>query len=161
MMAAKSLPQDPTAVRVGSRLSKAFERVEDRIRERAYEIFQGRSELGGDPVGDWLDAQWQFLSPVELVVKEQKKNVVVEGCLKGFAPKEIEVEVNADGLRVFGSHTESKSGTKRGVKQSSSETVHFYQSVPLPCEVDAGASDAKILKNGKLKITLPKKVAKK
>ena len=159
MAAANSPQHDSTAVRIGSKLSETFERVEERIRERAYQLFQDREEDQGDPEKDWFDAQWQLVAPVELVVKEQKKNIVVEGSLKGFAPKEIEIEVGNGELKVFGSHTESRTTTKRGTTESSSGTMHFYQAVPLPCTVDGDASEAKVFKNGKLKITLPKKDA--
>ena len=159
MTAANSPQHDSTPVRIGSKLSEAFERVEERIRERAYQLFQNREEDHGDPEKDWFDAQWQLVAPVELVVKEQKKSVVVEGSLKGFAPKEIEIEVGNGEIKVFGSHTESSSSKKDSGTESSSETLHFYQAVPLPCEVNADVSDAKIFKNGKLKITLPKKDA--
>ena len=150
-------PRDSsTRIRIGSKLSKAFERMEEKIRERAYQIFKGRAPSEGDSMTDWLEARLQVLAPIDLVVKDQKKNVVVEGNLKEFSPKEIEVEVGANDLRVFGLHTESTTGKKRGSTQSSSRTVYFYQAVPLPCEVDMDGSQAKLLKNGKLKITLPK-----
>ena len=110
---------------------------------------------------DWLDAQMQVLAPIDLVVSEQKKNVVVEGNLKGFSPKEIEVEIGAEDLKVFGLHTESTTRKKRGATQSSSKTVHFYQAIPLPCEVDIDGSQATLLKNGKLRIKLPKKAKSK
>jgi len=158
-MASRNPPQTGLAdVRVGGKLSSAFERVEARIRELAYQLFLGREPDEGDSVTDWLAAQMQVLTPIDLGVKGQKKNVVAEAVLKGFTPDEIEVEVSADGLKVFGSHTKSSTGKKRGKTMSSEETVYFFQAVPLPCEVDVGTSAATLLKNGKLKITLPKKL---
>ena len=145
-----------TPVRIGSKLSTAFDRMEEKIRERAYQIFQRRAPDEGDSMTDWLDAQMQVLAPIDFIVKDQKKNVVVEGNLKGFSPKQIEVEVGANDLKVFGLHTESTTEKKRGATQSSSNTVHFYQAVTLPCEVNMDGSQATLLKNGKLKITLPK-----
>ena len=56
-------------------------------------------------------------------------------------------------------HTESKTTKKEAATESLTGTMHFYQAVPLPCKVDGDAGDAKIFKNGKLKITLPKKDA--
>lgn len=159
-MTAANPPQHNSAsVRIRSKLSEAFERVEERIRERAYQLFQSREQGHGDPETDWFDAQWQLVAPVELVVKEQKKSVLVEGSLKGFSPKEIEVEVGDGEIKVFGSHTEARTAIKGAATESSSEARHFYQAVPLPCAVDGAASEAKIFKNGKLKITLPKKDA--
>ena len=39
----------------------------------------------------------------------------------------------------------------------SEQVVHFYQSTTLPCAVDLDAAEAQMFKNGKLKVTLPKK----
>lgn len=157
-MASKTTPkQDSVPVRVGGSLSDAFKQLQERIRERAYHIFANREGDAGDPVADWLDAQAQLVTPVELVVKEQKKNILVEGKLKGFSPKEIEIDVGGDELRVFGSHTESKSSGKAGATETRSESSHFYQAIVLPCAVDPDRCKAKLFKNGKLSITLPKK----
>lgn len=157
-MASASSPQSgSTPLRIVSKLSDAFDRLEQGIRERAYQIFKARGDKHRDSVEDWLEAQLELLTPVELVLKEQKKNVVVEGNLKGFTPEEIEVEVGARDLRVFGSHTESKTGKKAGATETFSETRHFFQAMPLPCEVDVDNTKAKLLKNGKLVVTLPRK----
>lgn len=157
MASARSQQSDSTPLRIVSKLSDAFNRLEGRIRERAYQIFKARGDEDRDSVADWLEAQLEILTPVELVLKEQKKNIVVEGNLKGFTPEEVEVEVGARDLRVFGSHTSSNTGKKSGATETFSETRHFFQAIPLPCEVDADGCKAKILKNGKLVVTLPKR----
>ena len=157
MAASKPEQQDSTPVRIGNRLSETFDQVEERIRDLAYQIFRGRDTDAGNSMTDWLEAQMQVLTPVELVVKDQKKNLVVEGNLKGFTPKEIEIDVGGGQLRVFGTHTESKKSGKGGSSQTSSESAYFFQAVPLPCPVDEAKSQARLLKNGKLTITLPKK----
>lgn len=157
MMAVDSAQANSISVRIGSKLSEAFERAEESIRERAYQIFLGRGPEDGDSITDWLAARMEVLAPIDLLVKEQKRNVVVESNLKGFSPQEIEVEVGRDALKVYGLHYESAGGTKPGSAQSTSSAAHFYQSVPLPCDVDIDNSQATLLKNGKLKITLPKK----
>lgn len=157
-MAKKDAPQLP-AISIGSSLSALFEELENRIRERAYHIFLDRDTETGDPVGDWLAAQRELVSPVELEVKEQKKNIVVEAALEGFSPSDIEIEVEGNTLKVFGSHTETEtSGNKdKGeVVEQTTRSSHFYQSITLPAPVDLDASHAKLFKNGKLKITLPR-----
>ena len=143
-------------VPVGSKLGAAFERMEERIRERAYELFTRRSPDDGDAVADWVTAQTELLTPVEFVVKEHKQHVRIEGNLKGFNPTDIEVEVGPGELRVFGSHESSSRSEKRGVASSSRETRHFFQVVPLPCDVELDDGEARLLKNGKLSIKLSK-----
>ena len=157
-MAKKDSPELP-AIRIGSSLSALFEDLENRIRERAYHIFLDRGTESGDPVGDWLDAQRELVSPIELEIKEQKKNIVVEAGLEGFSPSDIEIEVEGDNLKIFGSHTETetvKQNGDSGGEQQTTRSSHFYQSVTLPAPVDLDQCHAKLFKNGKLKITLPR-----
>ena len=154
MTAKKNLDQPP--VLFGSRLGEAFDQLQERIRERAYQIFLERDEQGGDSMGDWLLAQSELLQPIELHLKDQKNNVVAECNLKGFSPEEIEIEVENGVLKVFGSHRESSFEDKAGGTESRAESVYFFQSAELPAAVDLEASHAKLFKNGKLKVTLPK-----
>ncbi len=156
-MAANKPSESPsTAISIVNRLSEAFARVQEKIRERAYLNFLDRDPDQATSVDDWLKAQWEVLTPVNLIVKEQKKNVVVEADLKGFSPKEIEVEVGDLELKVFGSHRESAKSRKGDALSASSEEVYFYESIQLPCAVEAKGSEAVLFKNGKLKVTLPK-----
>lgn len=158
-MASNNPPQKSSdLVSIGQKLSDAFSEVQEKIRERAYHIFLEREFEQGDPVSDWLEAQTEFLTPVELLLKDQKKNIVVEGDLKGFSPQEIEIDVGGGELQVFGSHTQTETGKKSGVNQSSSESAYFYQALSLPCAIDEDKCTATLFKNGKLKITLPKSV---
>jgi HSP20 family molecular chaperone IbpA len=158
LMSKKDSPQLP-AISIGNRMSEMFEDLENRIRERAYGIFLDRGTADEDPVGDWLAAQSELVSPIELEIKEQKKNILVEAGLKGFAPSDIEIEVEGDTLKVFGSHTETESSKEDGrcrVETQTSRSSDFYQSITLPAPVDLDQSHAKFFKNGKLKITLPR-----
>ena len=159
-MADKTANENPV-IRIGSRLDEAFGRLQDRIRERAYHLSFHRSSGEGDSMSDWLKAQSEILAPIEFEVKEQKKNIVVEGDLKGFYPAEIEIEVVGDVLRVYGSHTESSEKKQGGDDESSSESVCFFQSVQLPDAVDLDECQAKLFKNGKLKVTLPRRLQEK
>ena len=107
-------------------------------------------------MADWLQAQSEVLRPIELAIKEQKHNVVAECDLKGFSPEEIEIEVQNGVLKIFGSHGESSTRKKGKATESRSENVYFFQSAQLPVEVNLDESHAKLFKNGKLKVTLPK-----
>lgn len=155
-MADKS-PTEKPIIRLGVKLGEAFEQLQDQIRERAYHLSSQRDPDRGDSMADWLNAQSELSTPIELEVKEQKKNIVVEGTLQGFSPAEIEIEVEGDVLKVFGSHSQSSGKEEDSVTESVSESIYFFQSVHLPAAVDLDGSHAKLFKNGKLKVTLPRK----
>ncbi len=143
-----------------NRLSEAFDRLDQQIRERAYQIFLDRGDEPGDSMADWLQAQSEMLKPVELELKDQKGSVVAECNLTGFSPEEIEIEVENGVLKVFGSHRESSTQRVAGGTESRSESLYFFQSAQLPADIDLDAAHAKLFKNGKLKVTLPKAGAK-
>ena len=146
---------------LGDSISKTFNHIQDIIRKRAYHISLDRESSEGDSLSDWLDAQTELLTPVGLELKDQKKNLVVEGKVNGFSPDEIEIEVRDGMLRVSGSHTDSSSKTKDDRTESKSTSTHFYQSLSLPWAVDEDKIRTKLAKNGQLKVTLPKRTDKK
>jgi HSP20 family molecular chaperone IbpA len=146
-----------SSVRLSKKLGKAYRRLEDQIRERAYHLSLFRDADQGDPVADWLEAESQLLESFPMEVKEQRKNTVVEVKLKDFTPEDIEIEVAGNVLRIFGSHTETNTQKKRKGGESTSKTQSFFRSVPLATPVDLDHSHAKLLKNGKLKVVLSKK----
>lgn len=145
-------------VNITHKFSDAFHQFQDEVRERAYHLSLERKPNEKNSLGDWLAAQAELSQPISLKTIEQKKNLVVEGELKGFSPDEIEVEVVGNCLQVFGSHIETKKSKKGESSASSSHTVTFFQSLLLPVAVEPDKGHAKLFKNGKLKISLPKKV---
>jgi len=147
-----------SGIHISNRLSEAFSQFQERVRERAYQLSQRRDPAQGNPMTDWLEAQAELSELVHLEVKEQKKNTVVELTLRDFAPQEIEIEVAGNVLQIFGSHSETSSQKKTGGGGSISKTQSFFQSVPLNAPVDLDHSHATLLKNGKLKVILPKKL---
>lgn len=160
MATSKKPQQEPVSLQIVHKLSEAYERAQERVRERAYHIFKQRDPEQGDSTSDWLEAQMQVFRPLELELKEQKRNIVVEGSLQGFSPRDIEIDVGGGELRVFGSHTDTETSSKSGGEQTRSESAYFYQCLPLPCAVETEKCSARLYKNGKLKITLPRKADK-
>ena len=86
-------------ISVGQSLGRSFERMQDKIRERAYHLFAKRSPEAGDAESDWLHAQAEILAPVHLELSEHKNHIVVSCDLTGFQPEEIEIEVAGDILK--------------------------------------------------------------
>jgi HSP20 family protein len=147
-------------ISVGSSLGRSFERMQEKIRERAYHLFSKRSPEAGDAESDWLYAQAEILAPVNLELSEQKSNIVVSCDLTGFKPGEIEIEVEGDTLKILGSHKESRSQDTHAGALSESRSMFFFHTVQLPCSVDVDKASAELQKNDHLKVKLPKKVVR-
>jgi HSP20 family protein len=147
-------------ISVGQSLGRSFERMQDKIRERAYHLFAKRSPDAGDAESDWLHAQAEILAPVHLELSEHKNHIVVSCDLTGFQPEEIEIEVAGDTLKILGSHRESRSQGDGDGAQSESRSKFFFHAVQLPCAVNADKASAELQKNDHLKVKLPKKVVR-
>jgi HSP20 family molecular chaperone IbpA len=143
-------------IHISNQLSEAFSQFQEQVRARAYQLSLLRDPAEGSPMTDWLEAQAELSELVQLEVKEQKKNTVVELTLRNFAPQEIEIELAGNVLQIFGSHSETTRQKKTSGGGCTSKTQSFFQSVPLNAPVDIDHSHAKLLKNGKLKVVLPK-----
>tara|TARA_R110002124_G_scaffold517_4_gene2507 strand:+ start:6227 stop:6727 length:501 start_codon:yes stop_codon:yes gene_type:complete len=146
------------SIHLSDKLSEVFHRFQEQIRERAYQLSLLRDPAHGNPETDWLDAQAELCEPTHLEVKEQKKNTVVEVLLKDFTPQEIEIEVAGNVLRIFGSHCEATRQKESNGDKSTLRRKSFFQCVTLSAPVDLEHSHAKLLKNGKLKVVLQKKL---
>lgn len=155
-MATPKSDQTPL-VHITDTFSEAFNKFQDEIRERAYHLSLLREPGEQNSIANWLDAQSELSTPIHLKMTEQKKNFIVEGELKAFSSDEIEVQVAGNLLQVFGSHVETKRRKAKEGGSTTSNTVTFFQSLPLPAAVDSDKIHAKLFKNGKLKVTLPKK----
>jgi HSP20 family protein len=93
-------------------------------------------------------------SPV-LDVEEFDDNVVITAELPGLAKEDFTVEVVNNRLRLSGEKREDREEKRGDAYLTERSYGRFSRSVDLPCEVEATKAKAE-LKNGLLKITLPK-----
>ena len=149
-------PTNTPVVHLRDSLTNNFQKIQNMIRERAYHNFLNRGFYEGDSLTDWLQAKSEILSDIDLQLKDQKRNILVEGDVKGYTPEEIEVEVCDGELRISGSHMETTTVKKDGKTEKKSQRRYFYQSFPLPAAVNEDKIQVKLSKSGSLKLTLPK-----
>ncbi|MEZ5504198.1 MAG: Hsp20/alpha crystallin family protein [Halioglobus sp.] len=148
---------DTTLIQFGKPFDRLFERLQGHIRARAYDLYNQRAPEQGDSVKDWLDAQAQLVVPVTVEIKEQQNSIVVYCNLKGTVWREIVVAAADGQLRILGDRYEERkySGGTDSIESTTSNT-YFYLVLELPCQLDIEKAGAAMLKNGKLKLTLPK-----
>ncbi len=136
-----------------------FDRITDRIRKRAYELFklQG-SEFTAD-VDHWLHAEKELCWPgAELCETEEKLTCRV--ALAGFEPGDIAVtatpsEVIVKAIMRHESSADKKSDAPETVCWSDFHYEDVYRRFGLPAEIVVDDVEAK-LKDGMLTISAPK-----
>lgn len=132
-----------------------FNHIQDMIREHADRIFHNRNPDEGDALSDWLKAESEVLSDIDLTLKDDEGQVVIQGEIKGFLPEEIEIKAGDGIVEIGGIHTEKSRSKKKGVARSTSKQMNFYRSFRLPDSVDTDKMDVK-LKSGKFTARIPK-----
>jgi len=92
-----------------------------------------------------------------LVVKEEKKNYLIQADLPGYAPEEVTAELKDGVLTLRAEHNDEKwdQNEKEGWRSIETRRGAFYRSIPLPEDVNPEEIKAEV-KNGVLRITLPK-----
>lgn len=117
--------------------------VVNRIRERAYDLFQNRGATDGSAVDDWLQAERDVLlfPASELIEKGGKFNIRVEAA--GFSAGEIRVTALPDAIIV-----EAEDSTETVEKQ-------LFQRLDLPAPINPDKVTAS-LENGVLLLVAEK-----
>jgi HSP20 family protein len=133
----------------------SFNHIQDIIRERANRIFHDRTPDQGDDISDWLRAESEILTDINLTLQDKKDHVFIKGEMKGFLPKEIEVKVEDGQFQICGMHTDKNSSKKKGVAETSSQQVNFYRSFTLPDSAETDKMEVKF-KSGQFTARIPK-----
>jgi len=133
-----------------------FDRLAERIRLEAYNLFAHRGARDGRALDDWLAAEREHCWPAaELAESDSKYTLKI--ALAGFDPKEIDVTVTPREILVKAGHEQKSSGVddKARLRWSEFQTNDVLRRVELPTPVDVAKAKA-VLANGMLEITAPK-----
>jgi len=136
-------------------LFNRMEEIQQQIAHRAYELFEERGREDGHDNEDWLRAESELLSPVSTEIVDTGDQLRVSAEVAGFSEKDIEISAVPGRLFISGKKELSTDPKTEGTQQAEHRLMMFFTALDLPANVDAQNVKA-TLKNGALKITLPK-----
>jgi HSP20 family molecular chaperone IbpA len=149
---------EKSLIKPSSKFFKTVDQLQNKIRRRAYEIFQQRDNDEGDHLADWFQAESDVLSEMALRVEEKDDRYIVEGEFPEFAADEIDVQIEGNTLSLAGTHKSSSSTkTKTGSSERHSE-VNFLRRMSLSGDIDEDGIEARF-ENGKLRVVIPRRKA--
>jgi HSP20 family protein len=133
-----------------------FDRLADRIRMEAYNLFTGRGAVGGHDLDDWLAAERDLCGPA-VEVAERKGEFLLSLALAGFEAADIDVTATPREILIKGEKkTERKGGDDASEAGWSEFRSHgVLRRVELPAAIDVDKISAK-LQHDVLKIVAPK-----
>ena len=134
-----------------------LQKMEERIMQRAFDIFLGNGSVFGRDLDNWLAAERELIWKPAVELTEKDNQFEVRVAVAGIDPKDINVEVTAEDLLVKGeTKTEKKEQKeqKGEVHTSEFQTGSLFRSIRFPKNVDPNKVKAEI-KNGLLTVVAP------
>ena len=127
--------------------------MENRVMNRAYDLFRGNGS-GGRDLDNWLAAERELVWKPAIEVAEKDSRFEIKVAVSGVDPKDIKVEVTVDELLVKGETKTEKEEDKGEIHTSEFQSGSLFRSIHLPKKVDPRQVKATI-KNGLLTVTAP------
>jgi HSP20 family protein len=130
-------------------------KMEERITNRAHEIFRQNGSIFGRELDDWFKAEKELIwkPPVEL--KERDNLYEVHAAIPGMEPKDIKIDVTPEELLIRGeTKTERKDERGGQIYYSEFESGSLFRSIRFPKRVDPNRVRAE-MKNGLLTVIAP------
>lgn len=132
-----------------------FARKFDEIRDRAFQLFEGRGCQPGFDFEDWVKAEHEILSTPAAEFTDKGNSYEVQMALPGFDPKEVEVTATGDEIIVHAASKKEKKSESDKVLWSEFTSSDVYRRIPAPAPLNADNTTA-VLEKGILRISAPK-----
>jgi HSP20 family molecular chaperone IbpA len=132
-------------------LREQFDELIDKVRRRAYELFEERGTQHGADLEDWFRAEEELLFPAKFAVEEEPGSYNLRMSLPGFRGKDLKVYTLGDSLIVKGDISEKTSDQP---DQLTEERRKMFYQWPLPAGADVNGITAE-LKEEALTIKIP------
>jgi HSP20 family molecular chaperone IbpA len=151
--------EPPIAIKTTG-LSAEAKQMFDLIAKRAYEIFEAKGRAKGRELENWLEAEGELFERTPINVKESGDELTVLADVRGFTPRELEVDLEPKRVTIIGKH--DNQADRRTETNISPETraTRLLRSLQLPVEVDTRHATAR-LRRGVLELDVRKAMATK
>jgi HSP20 family protein len=129
-----------------------LEKLSDKIRQRAFEIFESRGGGDGFAIDDWAAAERDLFRIPESELVEQDGKFEAKLTAPGFEPAEIHVTALPDALVVKASSTHKHDESKGNVRFCEFDQKTLFRRFDLPASIDVEKVTAN-LEKGVLHLT--------
>jgi HSP20 family protein len=146
-------PSEPM-IRAGAP-GEAVQTLLDALSRRAFSIFEENGRLAGNDWSDWFRAERELFHPTLLQVAETGDAFTVRAEVPGFAPKDLDINVEGRRLTISGLRTAQEERKDKTTVYSEVSSDRIFRVMDLPAEVKPESAKAS-LKDGVLELELPK-----
>ncbi|MGB7281076.1 MAG: Hsp20 family protein [Candidatus Acidiferrum sp.] len=156
-MARQQTMEPPIAIKTTG-LSGEAKKMFDLIAKRAYEIFEANGRAKGRELENWLEAEAELFERTPINVKESGDELTVLADVRGFMPRELEVDLEPKRVTIIGKHENQADRTTGATISSETRATRLLRSLQLPVEIDTRHATAR-LRRGVLELDVRKAMA--
>jgi HSP20 family molecular chaperone IbpA len=149
---------EPSIAIKATGLSPEAKQMFDLIARRAYEIFESNGRVKGRDLDHWLEAEAELFEPTPINMKESRDRVTVMADVRGFTPKELEVDLEPKRVTIIGKHQSQADRTTAMGSASETRSTRLLRSLQLPVEIDTRQATVRIIR-GVLELDVRKALA--
>jgi len=129
-----------------------LKQMEDRIMQRAYEIFEQNGNEYGRDLEHWTRAERELSWKPAFELSEKDGQLQLEAAISGVEAKDIQIEVTPEDV-ILRAETQHKHTDQKGVVHYCEfETGKMFRAIHLPKRIDTDKVKAEF-KNGLLRLT--------
>lgn len=148
-------PASPKMI-VADDLANLFNRIQDFIAYRAYELYERRGRNDGHELEDWFQAEAEISIPVNEEIKQSGEKILLRAPMPGFTAQDTEVGVAPDRVIIWAKRrTKNLEAKETPDARMTEESVTLLKAIPLPTTVDPSRAVASF-SNESLMLELPK-----
>jgi len=125
-------------------LSREAKEMFELIARRAYEIFEANGRVRGHELDNWLQAESELFERTPIDVKESPEELKLFADVRGFDPKELEVDLEPRRVTIIGKHQGEGQRQSGSISIARSRATRMLRSLQLPVEIDTRVASARV-----------------
>jgi HSP20 family protein len=126
-----------------------IEKMQDRVMQRAYDIFRTNGGSIGRDLADWLQAERELVWKPDIELEEKDNEFRLKIAVPGVDPKNIDIEVTPEDVLVKGELHHQHKEKKGEIHTCEFASGNLFRSIHLPKRIDTDKVKAEF-KNGML-----------
>src|SRR5262250_2391194 len=140
------------AIRKTSSVFDEVNEIQERITQRAYEIFERNGAVFGRELDNWLQAEEELLWRPSIELREKNGELLLQAALSGVDPKDVEIEVTPEDI-ILKAETQHQHEEQKGkVHICEFNTGTMFRSIHLPTKINPDKVKVEF-NNGLLRLT--------
>jgi HSP20 family protein len=125
--------------------------MEDRIRQRAYEIFAANRIYGRD-LDNWLNAEREMIWRPSMELRKENNQFVLDIALPGVDPKKVDIEITPEEILMMAELRHEHTENEGEVHVCKFNCGNIFRSMRFPARVNPDRVKAEF-ENGMLTVT--------